>query len=114
MVFAELHVVLFEFLQLFFIILLCAHHLVVGLSDCTEEFVEFEMHGHCITVLAVLNQEDHQERDDGGAGVDDELPCARESKEWSCGSPDDDEQDRCKKGEIVAGPMCSAGSEMGE
>ncbi len=39
-----------------------------------DQFVELEVDGAGVAVLRVLNKEDHQKRDDGGARVDDELP----------------------------------------
>ena len=38
------------------------------------------MHRFGVAVLRVLNQEDHQESDDGGGGVDDQLPGIGEMK----------------------------------
>jgi hypothetical protein len=35
-----------------------------------------------VSILCVLNQKDHQERDDRGAGVDDQLPGVTEAKYW--------------------------------
>src|SRR5262245_56228272 len=43
-----------------------------------DDFVQLEVDGARVLVLGALDQEDHQERDDGRAGVDDELPCIRE------------------------------------
>src|SRR4029077_7467779 len=37
---------------------------------------------HClgVTILGVLNQKHHEKRDDGGRGIDDQLPCVGEMK----------------------------------
>src|SRR3954463_4107156 len=49
------------------------------------------MHRLRIAVLGVLNQENHEEGNDGGAGVDDELPRVRITKGVSgCGPNHDD------------------------
>ena len=45
-----------------------------------EQFIQFQMNGHAILVLALLNEKDHQERDDGRARVDDQLPAIGEMK----------------------------------
>ena len=37
-------------------------------------YVEFHLDRGAVAVLRVLDQENHQEGDDGRAGVDDELP----------------------------------------
>ena len=39
-----------------------------------HQFRQFELDRQRVAVLGVLDQENHQERDDGGAGVDDQLP----------------------------------------
>src|SRR5688572_32340518 len=58
---------------------------------CTDEFVELDLDCLSIPILRVLNQEDHQERDDRGAGVDDQLPRITEAEDWACDHPRDDE-----------------------
>lgn len=35
------------------------------------------MEGFGVAVLGVLDEEDHEEGDDGGGGIDDELPIGR-------------------------------------
>ncbi len=42
-----------------------------------------------VPVLGVLNNEDHQESDDGRPGVDDELPSVREMEHRAGNGPDD-------------------------
>ena len=41
---------------------------------CANEFIEFHLDCFSVSILCVLNQKDHQECDDRGAGVDDQLP----------------------------------------
>ena len=43
-------------------------------AERANQFIEFQMNRFGVAVLRVLDQEDHQESDDGGAGIDDELP----------------------------------------
>lgn len=45
------------------------------------------MNGFSIAVLSVLNQKNHQERDDGCAGVDYQLPGVGEMKYRSSSQP---------------------------
>src|ERR1043166_365987 len=45
-----------------------------GTGNATEKFIEFQMNGLGVPVLCVLDQEDHQEGDDGGRGVNHQLP----------------------------------------
>ena len=53
-----------------------------GISRRThpDQLVKLRMNGRSISVLRVLNDEDHQERNDGCACVDNELPCVGEVK----------------------------------
>lgn len=39
---------------------------VIGVIVCGEQFIEFQMNGDAVLVLALLDQEDHQESDNGG------------------------------------------------
>ena len=60
--------------------------------ESADQFVELEMNGLRVAILGVLNQEDHQEGDDGGAGVDDELPGVRKTESRTRHRPDDDDE----------------------
>jgi hypothetical protein len=51
------------------------------------------MHGFGVAVLGILNQKHHEESDNGGAGVDDELPGIGEMKGRPGDSPDDNDDD---------------------
>jgi hypothetical protein len=42
--------------------------------DRVNQLVEFQVDCACVTILRVLDDEDHQERDDGCARIDDQLP----------------------------------------
>lgn len=42
-----------------------------------DDLVQLGLHGRRIAVLRVLDEEHHQERYDGSAGVDDKLPSVR-------------------------------------
>src|SRR6266404_5186278 len=50
--------------------------------ECADDFVQLQLKCFGIAVLRVLNEEHHQERDDGRAGVDNELPGIGEMKSW--------------------------------
>ena len=49
-------------------------HLILRGGDGVDELVQLEIDGAGVPVLGVLNEEHHEKGDDGGAGVDDELP----------------------------------------
>src|ERR1041385_5603680 len=55
---------------------------------CPDQLVEFQMNRLCIPVLGVLNNKDHQERYDRGAGINDELPGVGEMEERPGRAPD--------------------------
>ena len=67
-------------------------HLIVRLVDGPDQFVQFEIDGARVAVLRVLNEEDHQERDDGCAGVDHQLPGVRKVKNGTGDRPEYDYQ----------------------
>src|SRR5262245_24170201 len=46
--------------------------LVAGAMDRDDQLVQFQLNGECFLVLCPLNEEDHQEGDDGRARIDDE------------------------------------------
>ena len=63
-----------------------------------DQFIQIQVDRFCITVLRVLNQKDHEKRDNGGVGIDDELPSIGIVKEWAGESPNYDYPDRNRKG----------------
>src|SRR6266404_3919623 len=50
--------------------------------QCADDLVKLQLKCFGIAVLRVLNEEHHQERDDGRARVDNELPGIGEMKSW--------------------------------
>src|SRR5262249_19804771 len=56
--------------------------LIPGWFDAAQQFIELEVKRTRVAILGVLNQEHHQERDYGGAGIDDKLPGVGIAKEW--------------------------------
>jgi hypothetical protein len=63
-----------DLVQVFFFQFLEIEHLVLGVANRADDLVELDLHRFRVAVLRGLNQEHHQERDDGRAGVDDQLP----------------------------------------
>ena len=47
---------------------------------CSDQFVKFQLHGSTVPGLCVLDQECHQERNDGRAGIYSQLPGIAETK----------------------------------
>jgi hypothetical protein len=57
----------------------------------SDELIELEMNGQSIAILGVLDQEDHEEGHNRGAGIDHQLPGVREAEEWSAYTPNEDD-----------------------
>ena len=77
--------------------------LLARFVDGAEELVELGLHRRGIAILAVLDQEHHQEGDDGRAGIDDQLPGVGIMKQGTGGSPDQDRSNRDAEGKWVTG-----------
>ncbi|MNV78483.1 hypothetical protein D3C71_1719770 [compost metagenome] len=60
--------------QLVFVQLFGIHQLFVGAFHGQQQIVQLQVQRAAVLVLVLLDQEHHQERDDGGAGVDHQLP----------------------------------------
>src|SRR5262245_17869429 len=65
--------------------------------NAANQLIQLELDGHGVPVLCVLDEEDHQERDDGGAGIDRKLPGVGAVKERPSDTPDQDEGDGNEK-----------------
>jgi hypothetical protein len=63
---------------------------VAGTVQGPDDLVELEMGRLAVPVLAGLEQEHHERRDDGRAGVRDEVPVRIEPEIRPRGEPDDD------------------------
>src|SRR5690606_15735650 len=77
---------------------------VFPLADA-DQFVELGLQGGAVAVLRVLDEEHHQEGDDGGAGVDDELPGIGEAEERAAYRPGHHDGAAGEKGEWRAGSV---------
>ncbi|RWW91100.1 hypothetical protein BHE74_00000325 [Ensete ventricosum] len=71
---ANAAVLLAQFFQLFAVQAIQAEHGILCVLGDAQQFVDLDVQDVVVTVLRVLDQEHHQERDDGGRGVDDQLP----------------------------------------
>ena len=61
---------------------------IVRPSRRTNDFVQLELDRHAVTILSVLNQEDHQERHNGRRGIDDQFPGIAEMGKGAANRPD--------------------------
>ena len=71
--------------------------LVSSAFNGTYDLVEFQINGFRVTVLRVLDEEYHEEGDDGRASIDNELPGVREVKCRAGHSPNANRNDRQRK-----------------
>jgi len=71
------HVELRHVPQIVFVQVFDADHPIARLLGCGKQFIEFQVQRDAVLVLALLDQGHHQERDDRGASVDDQLPILR-------------------------------------
>ena len=78
---------------------------IMRLAD-PDQLVELRLHCRAVAVLRVLDQEHHQEGDDGGAGVDDQLPGIGEAEDRAGRRPD--HHDRATDDERRGSPAACA------
>src|SRR5205814_1221151 len=71
---------LLKVIQLLVRQLLQADEARAGAVYAADQLIELQVQRLCVAVLGVLDQEDHEERDDRGARVDHQLPGIREAE----------------------------------
>src|SRR5215831_17167756 len=64
---------------------------IVRAFQYPDDFVELDLHGLGVAVLGILDEKDHEKRDNRRARIDYELPCIAKMEKWACGSPDHDD-----------------------
>lgn len=57
-----------------------------------DQFVELQMHGAGVAVLCILNEKNHQERDDCRKRIDYQLPGVKRIPQFVTERPGDDQQ----------------------
>ena len=102
-----------EFLDFGFRQVFDADKSVVGLA-CPYQLVEFHLYRRTVTVLGVLDEENHEEGDDGRSSVDNELPCVGKAEQGAVERPDRDHQTADDEGDGRAGGMRDAIGDPGE
>ena len=71
-------VALLQFVQFFVRKLLDIDEIIIRRMMGADKFVQLQVQGFGVSVLRVLDQENYEEGNDGGAGINDELPGIRE------------------------------------
>ena len=66
--------VLVQFFELLLREILRSRQAILSLARRHDQLGQLELHREGVAILSVLNQEHHQECDDRGARVDDQLP----------------------------------------
>src|SRR3954467_3813844 len=69
---------------------------------CAEQLAKLQLHGDAVPGLCVLDQEYHQERNDGRAGIYSQLPGIAEPKYRAGNSPNYDDKHGGSKGGRVS------------
>jgi hypothetical protein len=64
----------------------------------SNQFVKLKLHGSTVPILCVLDQEYHQERNDGRAGIYSQLPGIAEPKQRAGNGPNYDDKHGSSKG----------------
>jgi hypothetical protein len=103
---AHLLVLVRKLLQFIVREMLDVDHLVLRLVDRLDDLVELEVNGAGVAVLRVLDQEHHEERDHGGAGIDDELPGVGVVEVRPGDKPQRDDQQRGEERPFRADQIC--------
>jgi len=89
-------------------------HCVARFVDGMDELVELEINCAGITILRVLDEEDHQKGHDGGARIDDELPAIGVVEDGAEDGPDNNDADRARKRPLRPKPGGDAGRAVPE
>jgi hypothetical protein len=79
-----------------------------------DDFVEFELNREPILVLGALNEKHHQKGDDGGAGVDHQLPRIRIVEDRPADDPGQEHEHRHRERPRAAGPSRGPGGDSFE
>src|ERR671932_306824 len=79
--------------------------------DRSDQLVQLQLHSRAVSILGVLDEEYHQESDDGGASVYDQLPGVAEPEDRTGNSPNQDD----KHGDSESSRMpCGTRSPLGK
>ena len=91
---ADAFELLFKFFQILIGKIFKIDQFVSRVFERADDLVELQLKCLSIAVLRVLNEEHHQEGDDGRASINDKLPCVRKMKRRPGRAPDNDDQNR--------------------
>ena len=98
-----------EFRQILYI-----DHFVLCFVHRMDQLVQLQMNRSCVTILRILDQEDHEKCDDRCAGINNQLPGIGVVEDRSGNSPSHDDADGSRKGPARAQIMRASASKPGE
>lgn len=101
-------------IEFFITELLNIHHFVLRFVDSVNQFIELQIDGVRVAILGVLNDKDHQERNDRGSGVDHQLPRVGVVKHGTSCCPDNDNDYRPDESPFGAEPARRARRKLTE
>ncbi len=78
---------------------------ILRILSGSNQLIDFQMQNIVVTVLCILNQENHKERNNGGRGVYDQLPRIVVVKKRASESPHDDQYNGSTKGFRTPSPV---------
>jgi len=90
---AKSGVILLNDPKLLFTHILYVHEAVTGKLMGSDKFIEFELDGEGIFLLRLLDEEHHKERNNAGAGVNEELPGFGVMEDGAGNAPEDDQDE---------------------
>jgi hypothetical protein len=83
-------------------------HLILSLVDRLDDLIQLQVNGPRVAVLGVLDQKHDQESDDGGAGIDDQLPGVRVVEVRPRNKPQCDDEQGCEEGSFRTDPIAAS------
>ena len=86
----------------------------MGAPGAAQQFVDLDVQRIGIAVLGVLDEEDHEEGNDGGRGIDHQLPGIVEVEERPADRPCQDQSEGDDEGRRPAAPVGQALGESGK
>jgi len=112
--FGDTPITLGESVKLFVSETLDVDQLISGATRGKDELIELEMERLRFAVLCILDQENHQKRDDCRRGVDDELPVVGKPVKRPQASPEDHRAERETKPPSTSGETRRQGGHPAE
>lgn len=112
--FADSFILFFQRVKLFIGKLLDIDEIIIGGMVRAYQLIELQMQRLGVTVLRVLDQKDDQKRNDGCAGINNELPGVRKMKERAADRPGNQYDDGGKEHIRMTDKLCGCAGKAAE